>query len=127
MQQTEALKLVGYLAGLSNGWTDDSIAMYAAELSQLDNYDQALAACQTVMRTWKETWKPPIGILLQAYNQEKQRKPWTPKPELGRGPVIPVGEGLKIAWKAYADECGRQGREPNRQIFHRWAKQFGQD
>jgi len=124
MQPTEALRIVGYLAGLSNGWTDDSIAIYAKEIETLQSYEVALAAAQVVMRSWKETWKPPIATIIQAYNQEKQRKPVVPRFEVTQGSVVPPAQGIEIARAAYIEECARQGRQPNHQIFDTWARRI---
>jgi hypothetical protein len=126
MQSSESLKIVGYLAGLSSGWNDDSVALYAAEIESLDDYDAALAAAQTVMRSWKDTRRPPIGVILDAYNAEKQRRDRdVTRFAIGRGVVMPVAEGLAVAWRAYVAECQMQGREPNRPMFAGWARSVG--
>lgn len=126
MQQTEALKIVGYLAGLSTGWTDDSIAIYAAEIECLDDFDAALAAAQTVMRNWKDTRKPPIAMVLDAYRAERTRREQdTRRFALGRAQTVSVEEGLVFAWRGYVEECRSQGREPNRAMFAGWAKRVG--
>jgi hypothetical protein len=126
MQSSESLKIVGYLAGLSSGWSDDSVALYAAEIEMLDDYDAGLHAAQTVMRSWKDTRRPPVALVLDAYNTEKQRRDReVNRFAIGRGVVMPLAEGLAVAWRAYAAECAQQGREPNRQMFAGWAKRVG--
>lgn len=127
MRSTESLRIVGYLAGLTSGWTDDSIALYAAEIEQLDDYDIGLAAAQQLMRSWKETWRPPLATFLEAYRAEHRRVAnSTGVPQLGRRQdIMPVEEGLKVAWDAYNAECVRQGREPNKPMFTGWARKVG--
>jgi hypothetical protein len=126
MQQTDALRIVGYLAGLSSGWSDDSIALYAAEVEMLDDYDTALHAAQTVMRSWKDTRRPPVALVLESYNAEKQRRDReVNRSAIGRGSVMPVDQGLAVAWRAYAEECNKQGRQPNRPMFAGWARSVG--
>jgi hypothetical protein len=126
MQQTDALRIVGYLAGLSSGWSDDSIALYAAEIECLDDYDAGLHAAQTVMRSWKDTRRPPVALILDAYQAEKQRRDReVNRFAIGRGVVMPVDEGLAVAWRAYVAECQMQGREPNRPMFAGWARSVG--
>ena len=124
-QQTDALKIVGYLAGLSPGWTDDAIALYAAEIGELHDVDAALAAAQSVMRSWRETRRPPLALIIDGYRAEKARRDDAGRTQIGRGPVLSLEEGLKVAWVAYALECREQGREPNRQMFSGWAKRVG--
>jgi len=126
MQSSESLKIVGYLAGLSSGWSDDSVALYAAEIEMLDDYDTALHAAQTVMRSWKDTRRPPVALVLEAYNAEKQRRDReVNRFAIGRGVVMPIDQGLAVAWRAYVAECQMQGREPNRQVFVGWARSVG--
>ena len=117
---------MGYLAGLSQGWTDDSVAMYAAEIEALDDYEAALAGAQTVMRSWKDTRRPPLALLIDAYNAEKRRRDESlNRFAVGQGRVVPVEQGLIIAWREYASQCKAEGREPNRQMFAGWAKRVG--
>jgi hypothetical protein len=126
MQQTDALKIVGYLAGLSQGWTDDSIAMYALEVEALADYDSALAAAQSVMRSWKETRRPPLALIVEAYRLERNRRDSEVRQfAVGRGSTVPISEGLGIAWLGYESECAKQGRKPNRAMFAGWAKRVG--
>lgn len=115
---------MGYLAGLTSGWSDDSIALYAAEIEQLDDYEVGLGAAQQLMRSWKESWRPPLATFLEAYRAEHRRVlNSVGQPQLGgRQNVMPVLEGLKVAWDAYNAECVRQGREPNKPIFNSWAR-----
>lgn len=117
---------MGYLAGLSQGWTDDSIAMYALEIEALADYDSALAAAQSVMRSWKETRRPPIALIVEAYRLERNRREADARqPSLGRGSIITISQGLRVAWTAYVAECESQGRKPNRPMFSGWAKRVG--
>lgn len=114
---------MGYLAGLSPGWTDDTITLYAAELETLDDYDAALEAARIVMRSWSKTVRPPLGTILDAYRIEKGRRDADARRfALGSAKAIPVADGLKIAWQAYRDECARQGRDPNERTFAGWAQ-----
>lgn len=123
MQTADALQIVGYLAGLSPGWTDDTITLYAAELETLDDFDACIAAARTVMRSWTKTTRPPLATIIDAYNTEKARRDADARRfALGTSKSIPVSEGLKIAWAAYVEERQRQGLEPNRRIFENWAK-----
>lgn len=117
---------MGYLAGLSQGWTDDSIAMYALEVEALADYDSALAAAQSVMRSWKETRRPPLALIVEAYRLERNRRDSEVRQfAIGRDTVVPVAKGLGVAWSAYASECESQGRQPNRAMFAAWAKKVG--
>jgi hypothetical protein len=92
----------------------------------LDDYDTALHAAQIVMRSWKDTRRPPVALVLDAYQTEKQRRDQeVNRFAIGRGVVMPIDQGLAVAWRAYVAECQMQGREPNRQVFVGWARSVG--
>lgn len=88
--------------------------------------DAVERSAQSVMRSWKETRRPPIALIVEAYRLERNRREADARqPSLGRGSIIPISQGLGVAWLSYESECNSQGRKPNRAMFAGWAKRVG--
>jgi len=102
------------------GFNDESIAAYVEELKTLSDYNILVKACKSVSNSWTEARRPPIAVILAAYNREVARVQSESMPR-GIGQRYPTfAEGIEIAWQAYCAEVRRQGREPDRRKFEKW-------
>ena len=120
MLQEQAMEAVGILSGRLTGFNDASVIAYVEDLAQLSDYRLLVKACEFVSRTWTEARRPPIAVILAAYNREVARVQSESMPR-GIGQRYPTfAEGIEIAWDAYCAEVRRLGREPDRRKFEKW-------
>jgi hypothetical protein len=118
MLQEQAMEAVGILSGRLTGFNDASVVAYVEDFTQLHDFRALTKACEQVSRTWLEGRRPPIAVILDAYNRELSRKSDIPRGIDTRYPTFE--EGIEIAWQAYCAEVRRLGREPDRRKFEKW-------
>ena len=103
----------------TSGWTDEAVEFYAGQLMKLPNADWLAEACETVSTTWRSTRRPPLAEITDTYKAISRRAALaTPMPPLDSGSYPTFPEGRQLAASGYADECKRQGREPNWSMFN---------
>ena len=71
MTDQEAATVVGYLMASTTGWNDDSADVYISEVSAWGDVDAAVRAAKRIARTWTESWRPTLGVLENAYHEER--------------------------------------------------------
>ena len=120
MNQDHATMIVGHLVAATTGWNDEAVVAYVAEIERLDHVDAAGEAAQQLIRSWTETRRPPIAVLLNHYRQVLARRESSRALERGRPRVVPLREGIEIARAAYEQECRLHGRTPDPGKFDRW-------
>jgi len=130
--EERAAEALGILVGGTQGWNNEAVAIYLTQLVQLDDVDALRATCLHLVQTHNDPGRPSLARILDRYryeatqNQRRNPRPQIPQHAGGRQlNVIPVKDGLRVAWDAYVAECGRQGREPNRVMFAGWARRIG--
>lgn len=130
MTHTEAQQLLGVLVGATTGWTnaaDETFVSYTNAIAGLD-LDVATFTVDRIVRTWDEPRRPPIATILAAYRSEMRRLELErPTLEAAVGLPVSVGEGRRIAARAYQAECQRRGREPNERVMDRMLGLIGND
>lgn len=127
IREDQAAQALGLLVGGTQGWNDEAVAVYLSQLVQLDDVDALHRACHHVLRTHNDPGRPSIARILDRYRYEYGQRPAPPSRQIGSRhlAVMPVEEGLRVAWDAYVAECVRQGREPNNAMFNGWARKVG--
>lgn len=126
MSPHDAIRLSGLLAATGHGWTDVHVEVYAAELATLEDADAAETVVRRLIRTWEKPVRIPIGVIVTEYGREIDRRS-TPARALERGRVVPVSQGLQLAWRAYAAEARANGREPDRARFGAFAENISSE
>lgn len=125
MNREHATIIVGHLVAATTGWNDEAVVAYVAEVERLDHVDAAGEAVQQLIRTWTETRRPPIAVLLNHYRQVLARRESQHALERGHGRVVSMREGIEIARAAYERECRAHGRKPDSGKFDRWLATAG--
>lgn len=123
MNRDQAERCVGFLIGRTTGWTDDSVAAYVDDLTELTDPEVAAWACRFIARTWSEARRPPLGLILDTYRSEMGRRDLY-RPAIVEGGIIEPLVGVEVARQAYAAECRHQGRPANMAIFDAWMAAF---
>lgn len=121
MKREHATIIVGHLVAATTGWTDEAVVAYVAEIERLEHVEIAGEAAQETIRTWTETRRPPIAVVLNNYRQRLARREL---PALNRANSrhVPLVEGIEIARAAYERECRLHGRKPDSGKFDRWLR-----
>lgn len=120
MQRSDAIRLVGLLAGAGHGWTDAHVEIYADELQQLDDALAAEDAVRRIIRTWDKPVRVPVATIIAEYRRDADRRA-TERRVLGRPEnVVSVQEGIRLAWDSYRKACMLDGKEPNPSLFGRF-------
>ena len=128
IREDQAAQALGMLVGGTQGWNDEAVAVYLTQLVQVDDADALLRACHHILRTHSDPGRPSVARILDRYRYEyTQQQPASPSRQVGSRhlAVIPVEEGLRVAWDAYEQECRQHGREPNKPMFNGWARKVG--
>ena len=128
IREDQAAQALGMLVGGTQGWNDEAVAVYLSQLVQVDDADALLRACHHILRTHSDPGRPSIARILDRYRHEyTQQQPAPASRQVGSRhlAVIPVEEGLRVAWDAYVDECCKQGKQPNKPMFAGWARRVG--
>jgi hypothetical protein len=131
IREDEAAQALGILVGGTQGWNDEAVAIYLQQLVNVNDPDALLRTCQHILTVHTDPGRPSLARILDRYRyeetQNQRRKPPAP-PEMkqlgAHTRAIPPLEGIEIARAAYQDECARQGRQPNHQIFDTWARRI---
>ncbi len=132
--EEDVAQALGVLVGGTTGWNDEAVAIYLAQLVQLDDRTALMRACTHILQTHTDLARPSLSKILDRYRYEytllrqHQPKPLQLDQEVGSRhlkPMSPAEGGYKIAWEAYEQECGRQGKEPNRTLFTGWIGRIG--
>lgn len=114
MTPAQATELVGMLVVTTTGWNDDSVEATCA-LMESSWHDPLAAreAVENVAGSWKQTSRPPWGVLADAYRSAARRHAMErPAIESGAsGLVVSAAEGRRVAAAAYTKEC--RSRRPD--------------
>ncbi len=72
MNVDDAARLIEHLeATTGGGWTPEKINAFIDEVRTWDDSAAAERAVSKLARTWMQTWSPPLGVLEQAYSDER--------------------------------------------------------
>ena len=110
MTEDQAFGLIGALVGATNGWTEDAVDIYTAEVQTWDDLDSAQIAIADLCRTWSEPFKPSLGQVVERYRAERARNVRAEQEALEPpAEVYPSHErGWEIARQAYQVAYGRE-------------------
>lgn len=124
MSPHDAENLVGYLAGVTNGWDDASANLYADEFERWEDPAALKSAIDGVLVNATNTYRPALGKIREAYLAERRRRDSIATGELPPAPdrFPTFEEGVEIAKAAYHAECYRRGTESNDTHFARWLR-----
>lgn len=125
MTYNEAMSCLGQVVGTTNGWSNDSINVYAKRMTGWHDLPAAREACKEIADTWTRASQPPFGVLQETYQSVMRRNASGNVRPIMTANVVSVREGREIAAKAYAQECKRLGKEPNEQLFARIISKIG--
>ena len=120
MQRSDAIRLVGLLAGAGHRWTDAHVEIYADEMQQLEDAQAAEDAVRRIIRTWDKPVRVPVATIHSEYRRDADRRA-TERRVLGRPEnIVDFDTGIRLAWEAYRKAAMMDGKEPNRALFYRW-------
>ena len=110
MTEDEAFGLLGALVAATSGWQDDAIDIYAAEMRAWADRAAAQIAIADLCRTWTESRKPPLAVVVERYRAEHARNVRAEQEALPPPPeMYPSYErGWEIARQAYRVAYGRE-------------------
>jgi hypothetical protein len=112
MTHDHAQQILGILVGGTGGWnsaSDETLAIYAEQISTLEHFDIAAQAVYEIIGTWTDARRPPVAVVYAAYRSEARREAMT-TPQLtgGSSQIITAAEGRRAAAFAYAKECAKR-------------------
>lgn len=125
MNIDDAIAAVRFLSRMTSGWTDETAAAYAVELSALHEPDALDAAVRTIAATWTDPWRPTLGVIIAAYRHELAARPALPE-HVDDDDWVSADRGAVVAWEAYVDEVDRLGRVADPGRFGRLLGQSSQ-
>lgn len=70
MNVEHAASCVAYLTSMCTGWNDDTTEVLVYEFERLDNPDALREAVGKIARTWTQSWRVPLGVIMDAYQHE---------------------------------------------------------
>lgn len=73
MDVESAATCVAYLTSMTSGWNDDATEQLVYEFERLDDADALADAIAKVARTWTSQGRVPLGVIVDAYEQERRR------------------------------------------------------
>ena len=128
IREDQAAQALGLLVGGTQGWNDEAVAVYLSQLVQVDDADALHRACLHILKTHADPGRPSMARILDRYRYEYGQRPAAATSrQIGARhlAIMPVEEGLRVAWDAYVDECQKQGKQPNKPMFAGWARRVG--
>lgn len=107
---------------------EDAQILWAQKLIELEDSEAAWKTANAVIEGATERYTPAWGEFRTTYSRWVERhveeraesQLALDRETYSRQRFPSYDEGIQIAWKAYVDECGRQGKQPNQSFFDAW-------
>jgi hypothetical protein len=101
---------------MTNGWTDEAVAMFAEEFECLADPVALDAVVSAFLRSATDTFRPALGTIVDAYRAEVVRRQTSRALPPGPGDgVFPWRQGIQTMLENYRAEMIKRGKVPNDQ------------
>jgi hypothetical protein len=124
MDEQRATDLSGRLVNLTAGWSDEAALELTRELMTWRDWRLAEIAIDNVAHSWVERSRPPLGVIVRAYNEavDAQRRRDAENLELLDPDYAPMSprDGREIAYATYRQSLGLPNSQATRDRMFSW-------